>query len=225
MSKVKLIIFDCDGVLVDSEMIVTNHLVRCLSDHGYHICSEDWIKRFTGKTDQLIYHEINAEMQKPVITNTVIKKMQQQIHSLLYKEVRATPGIEEVFTHVQKIGISMCVASSGTIEKINNSLTVTGLNTYFQPKHLFSAQSVKQGKPAPDLFLFAAKQMGFQPQDCLVIEDSVAGIKAASSAGMKVLGFIGGSHAKYAWYEHNIRAFNIPIANNATELLDFLIKL
>ena len=84
---------------------------------------------------------------------------------------------------------------------------------------MFTSQQVSKGKPAPDLFLFAASQMGFSPGDCIVIEDSAAGIEAAIAAGMHVVGFLGGSHAQYNWYQEKINKYNVPIAKNSNELL------
>lgn len=93
---------------------------------------------------------------------------------------------------------------------------------YFNDRSIFTSQQVSNGKPAPDLFLFAANQMGFYPEDCIVIEDSSAGIEAAISAGMHVIGFLGGGHAHHHWYQEKIHAYNVPIARNYNELLKVL---
>ncbi len=155
-------------------------------------------------------------------TPDIIEHIQNQIHLALHSEVSAVKGMTESLDAIRRMGENICIASSGTIEKIDKSLAVTGLKKYFLDANIFSAQSVKNGKPAPDLFLFAAQQMGYKPSDCIVIEDSLAGIKAANSAGMDVVGFLGGSHAKYQWYEYDMKAYNIPIVKDSDELLKFL---
>jgi beta-phosphoglucomutase-like phosphatase (HAD superfamily) len=114
--------------------------------------------------------------------------------------------------------INRCVASGSRRERVIRSLEITHQMKYFDEKTIFTAQQVERGKPAPDLFLFAAKQMGVSPQDCLVIEDSCAGIEAAQQAGMSVIGFLGGEHAKFEWYQEPIKVFGIPIAHTADEL-------
>jgi HAD superfamily hydrolase (TIGR01509 family) len=223
----KLIIFDCDGVLVDSEIIVTQFLINYLKKYNYHISSEHWIKRFIGKTDKMIYQEINEELEKLEVspfTDDLINKIQNKIHQTLHKQLLAIDGIKELLEVIYKNGEDFCVASSGTVNKINTSLKVTGLKYYFDDKNIFSAQFVKHGKPAPDLFLFVAQQMGYHPHNCIVIEDSLAGINAALAAGMDVMGFLGGSHAKYQWYKQHIQTCNIPIVNNSAELLAFLMQ-
>lgn len=219
----RLIIFDCDGVLVDSEIIITKYFIKYLQEFGFTISIEDAIKRFTGKSDKMVYHEINLESDNS-FTPELMDYIQKQVHFALHAEVLAVNGMTQLVETIQKNpAIDFCIASSGTFEKINKSLTVTELIKYFNHKNIFSVQSVKKGKPAPDLFLFAAKQMGHQPDTCVVIEDSIIGIEAALAAGMKAIAFLGGSHAKYPWYEQDLQAYNVPIVKNANELLKTLV--
>lgn len=219
----RLLIFDCDGVLVDSEIIVTKHFVKYLCQYGYQITFEDAIRRFTGKSDKMVYDEINLELEILRFTPDIRDHIQNQIHLALHAKLPAVNGMKQLLETIKINGDCICVASSGTIEKITKSLTVTGLIKYFHHENVFSVENVKNGKPAPDLFLFAAAQMGYHPSACLVIEDSVAGIEAAISAGMNVVGFLGGSHAQYCWYKHSIKAHNISTVKDSDELLKFLL--
>lgn len=211
-----LLIFDCDGVLVDSEIITTTSFVEQLDDVGYPITIEDSIKRFTGRSAQSIYKEINDE-QGIYLSAPMIDKMQKKVHEILHQEIVPIPGIPELLSGL-KGDNAFCVASSGTIDKIEKSLNKTHLNEHFAPNQIFSAQHVVKGKPAPDLFLHAAQQMGYKPQNCIVIEDSPAGIEAALAASMAVIGFLGGSHTNYDWYQNRIKSYSIPVAYTSEEI-------
>jgi HAD superfamily hydrolase (TIGR01509 family) len=217
----KCIIFDCDGVLVDSEMITTKYFIKHLHDIGYQISIEDAIKRFTGISDKAVYEEISKESGL-LFTSEQIKHIQEQVHNALHAELPAISGIAELLASLEKNGTKMCVASSGTLDKIYKSLDVTNLRKYFSRQNIFSVQNVRKGKPAPDLFLFAARKMGYDAKDCIVIEDSLAGIEAALAANMRVIGFLGGSHAHYNWYKFKMNAYNITIAHNSVELSKIL---
>ena len=220
----KCIIFDCDGVLVDSEIITTKHFIKHLRAIGYHISIEDAIKRFTGISAKMVYEAISKETGI-IFTPEQIDHIQSQVHHSLHAEVAAISGIPELLSTLEKNNSQTCVASSGTLDKINKSLRVTGLIKYFHDQTIFSVQNVEKGKPAPDLFLFAAKKMGYDPKDCIVVEDSLAGIEAAIAANMRVIGFLGGSHAHYDWYKLKMGTYNIPIAQNSVELAKILTEL
>lgn len=186
---VDLVIFDCDGVLVDSEVISCRAHAETLTRHGYPITAEQVLQRFLGRSMRQATREVEAELGR---------SLPDDFHSQVYTEIfrsfatslEATPHIGETLT---QIAVPTCVASSGPPEKISASLNRVGLYDRFAP-NIFSAVQVPNGKPAPDLFLFAAKQMQTQPARCLVIEDSVPGVTGARAAGMTVLGFHGGSH-------------------------------
>lgn len=217
----KCIIFDCDGVLVDSEIITTKYFIKYLHHIGYQISIEDAIKRFTGISDKAVYAEISKE-SGILFTSEQIKQIQEKVHYALHAELPAITGIAELLASLEKNGTKMCVASSGTLDKIYKSLDVTGLRKYFPDQNIFSVQNVRKGKPAPDLFLFAAINMGYDAKDCIIIEDSLAGIEAALAANMRVIGFLGGSHAQYDWYKLKMSTYNIPIAHNSIELSKIL---
>jgi HAD superfamily hydrolase (TIGR01509 family) len=188
---IELVIFDCDGVLVDSEVISCRAHAETLTRHGYPITDDQVLERFLGRSMRQAVREVEAELGR---------NLPQDFHSQVYAEIfrlfaislEATPHIGEVLA---QITVPACVASSGPPEKISTSLNRVGLYDRFLP-HIFSAAQVPNGKPAPDLFLFAAEEMKASPARCIVIEDSVAGVTGARAAGMTVLGFHGGSHCR-----------------------------
>jgi len=188
----KLIIFDCDGVLVDSEMIASRVLAAKLSAIGYPVTAQQCRERFTGKwmTDVLAtVAETGVEV--PDDFKETLKAADIEAFA---RELRPMPGVLQA---IRELRHDRCVASSGSVEKMETTLGISGLLPFFKP-HLFSAVHVKRGKPEPDLFLYAAQRMGHAPSDCLVIEDSTAGVTAARRAGMRVIGFAGASHAREA---------------------------
>jgi HAD superfamily hydrolase (TIGR01509 family) len=188
---VDLVIFDCDGVLVDSEVISCRAHSQMLTRHGYPITADQVLDRFLGQSMRKATLEIEAELGR---------RLPDDFHTQVYAEIfrmfaaslEATPHIDAALATIM---VPVCVASSGPPEKISTSLHHVGLYDRFAP-HIFSASQVERGKPAPDLFLFAAGQMQVSPARCLVIEDSVAGVTGARAAGMTVLGFFGGSHCR-----------------------------
>jgi beta-phosphoglucomutase-like phosphatase (HAD superfamily) len=186
-----LVIFDCDGVLVDSEVISCRAHAETLTRHGYPITADQVLDRFLGVSERearlMIEHETSRKL--PEDFESQIKQATLQSYA---DDLRAISYVGEA---IAAIGVPKCVASSGTPDKIRHGLTCTGLYHQFAP-HIFSASQVKHGKPAPDLFLFAASQMQATPARCLVIEDSVPGVTGARAAGMTVFGFHGGSHCR-----------------------------
>jgi HAD superfamily hydrolase (TIGR01509 family) len=188
---INLIIFDCDGVLVDSEVISCRAHAQALTRYGYPITSEQVFERFLGRSMRQATREVEAELGRS-LPDDFHAQVYAEIFRLFAISLEATPYIGEVLDHLT---VPACVASSGPPEKISASLNRVGLYDRFAP-HIFSAVQVPNGKPAPDLFLFAADQMQTQPERCLVVEDSISGITAARAAGMTVLGFCGGSHCR-----------------------------
>jgi len=185
----ELVIFDCDGVLVDSEVLSSLAHAETLTRHGYPITAEQERERFLGVSDREARLIIEAEIGR-ILPDDFENQMQQAALQLYAEHLGLIPHVSET---VAALGLPKCVASSGTPEKIRHGLTCAGLYELLTP-HIFSAVQVKRGKPAPDLFLFAAQQMKASPDCCIVIEDSVAGVTGARAAGMTVLGFHGGSH-------------------------------
>ncbi len=215
----KLVIFDCDGVLVDSEIISNRIVSETLTSLGYSITAEDCIMKFAGlnanSVRQIILNDSGIEIPSDYFAlqqTLVLKAFETELISL------AKPVLETI----EKMNIRRCIASSSSISRITRSLELTNQLLYFTNQSIFTSQQVPKGKPAPDLFLFAANQMGFNPEDCIVIEDSSTGIEAAVAARMNVVGFLGGSHTHYSWYQEKIYAYGIPIAKNCDELLQQL---
>ena len=188
---VDLVIFDCDGVLVDSEVISCRAHAETLTRHGYPITPDQVLARFLGVSDREARQTIESEIGRK-LPDDFESQMKQAALQRYADDLRAIPHVGGT---IDAIGLPKCVASSGTPEKIRHGLTCAGLYDRLAP-HIFSAGQVKRGKPAPDLFLFAAEQMQAAPALCLVIEDSLPGIAGAVAAGMTVLGFHGGSHCR-----------------------------
>ena len=186
-----LIIFDCDGVLVDSEVISCRAHAETLTRHGYPITSEQVFHRFLGRSTKQANSEVEADLGR-ALPDDFHLQLQDTLYRTFEADLEAVPHIHAALDAITQ---PVCVASSGSHQRMQISLGRTRLYGRFAP-NIFSASQVDNGKPAPDLFLFAAGQMNVPPERCLVIEDSVAGIAAAVAAGMPVLGFHGGSHCQ-----------------------------
>jgi HAD superfamily hydrolase (TIGR01509 family) len=186
---IELVIFDCDGVLVDSEVISCRVHAEVLTRYGYPITAEQVRERFLGRTALDATLEVERELGRP-LAETYDLDRRTTLIAALAETVEAIPYLHEV---LDAIDARRCVASSAAHEKIFTTLTRVKLYERFAP-NIFSGSQVRFGKPAPDLFLFAAEQMKVPSARCLVIEDSVAGVTGALAAGMMVLGFHGGSH-------------------------------
>lgn len=188
---IDLVIFDCDGVLVDSEVISCATHAEVLSAHGYPISTEQVFDRFLGRSLKQATLEIEAELGRS-LPDDFQARLQDRMYRTFETDLQAIDGIVHA---LDQIKVPVCVASSGSHQRMRVSLGATGLYDRFAP-NIFSASQVTNGKPAPDLFLFAAAQMHATPARCVVVEDSVAGITGAAAAGMAVLGFHGGSHCR-----------------------------
>lgn len=186
-----LIIFDCDGVLVDSEVISCSSVAEALTKHGARTDIEYVIEKFLGRPSSSIIEDYEKRTAKPAPPE-FIHDWRSTLFSRLHNELDAIPHVRSA---IEAINMKRCVASSSDMERLNISLTKTNLINLFC-ENIFSTTMVKNGKPAPDLFLLAAKNMGTSPDRCVVIEDSPSGIKAAKSAEMLAIGFTGGSHYK-----------------------------
>ena len=186
---IELVIFDCDGVLVDSEIISCRTHAGVLTRYGYTITSEQVFDRFLGRSDKQAHAEVESELGR-ALPDEYHAALQDELYRTFEAELEAIAGVHEV---LDQIVLPACIASSGSHQRMRITLGRTGLLERFAP-NIFSASEVAHGKPAPDLFLFAAESMKTKPERCLVIEDSVSGITAARAAGMTVLGFCGGSH-------------------------------
>ena len=186
----ELVIFDCDGVLVDSEALSVTALLGMIALAGGTVGEDAAYEHFLGKSMKSV-REILGRDFGVEITDQHLTAMRVELMRKFREELKPMPGIAQV---LPRLGVPFCVASSGTLDRIRYALDITGLLGLLEP-HLFSAAMVAKGKPAPDLFLHAAASMRAQPRNCVVVEDSPAGIAAARAAGMRVLAFTGGTHA------------------------------
>jgi HAD superfamily hydrolase (TIGR01509 family) len=185
----KLIIFDCDGVLVDSEPISIGVLLDVLAREGRVIEEGAAYRYFLGRSMATIGELLESDFDF-VITEEHLEDIRHELYQRFRKELQP---IRNIRATLEQLTVPYCVASSSQPERIRLSLEVAGLLDLFEPR-IYSAVMVRHGKPAPDLFLYAAREMGVAAADCVVIEDSPAGIKAAKRAGMPVFAFHGGSH-------------------------------
>lgn len=181
------VIFDCDGVLVDSEKIGVHIDRKVLAEVGINFTVEEVVANFMGKSDKYFIETVESIIGKSV-PNNWLEEISRRYQEAFENELTPVPGIVAALDELE---LPHCVASSGSHEKMRFTLGKTGLLERFENK-LFSSTQVERGKPHPDLFLFAAKQMGWEPERCLVVEDSHAGVEAGLAAGMKVAAYAGG---------------------------------
>lgn len=187
-----LVIFDCDGVLVDTESIANRLLVRLFAQDGFIISYEESRRRFLGKSLEAVMAHVETAIGRPLRADWLDYVRDETVKAFA-EGVETVPHVRDVLVGLKARNIPFCVASSGNFEKMRFTLASSGLLPLVADV-LHSAVQVAQGKPAPDLFLFAAKSMGHAPSDCVVIEDSVPGVQAAIAAGMPVLGYAGDPH-------------------------------
>lgn len=185
-----LLIFDCDGVLVDSELIANAVLAELITSLGHPTTVEDSILTYTGRSLTDVLATAEKLLGRPIPQDTG-NDYGRQLFDRFRRELIAMEGAQAA---IAALPHRRCVASSSTPERLMLAPEVTGLAPLFGTS-VFSAVQVPRGKPAPDLFLYAARAMDEPPADCIVIEDSPLGVEAAIAAGMRVIGFTGGSHA------------------------------
>jgi HAD superfamily hydrolase (TIGR01509 family) len=185
VSDFELVIFDCDGVLVDSERLAVRTEAQILSGLGWPLTESEIVERFVGRSAAYMQQEIERHLGRRIDWQVEFERRYREVFG---RELVVVPGVPEVLNGIQ---VPVCVASSGSHEKMRFTLGKTGLFDRFEGR-IFSVDEVPHGKPAPDIFLFAAERMGASPDRCAVIEDSVSGVTAAQAAGMAVFAFAGG---------------------------------
>lgn len=183
---IDLVIFDCDGVLVDSERLSIEVDRRVLADLGWELSSDEIVHRFVGRSAAYFRSEIESYLGSPLPDDW--EATYQPWYVAAFAELIAVDGVERA---LDEIVTATCVASSGTHAKIRRTLGMTGLLPRFEGR-IFSVEDVVVGKPAPNLFLHAADRLGVHPEHCAVVEDSRFGVRAARAAGMRVYGYAGG---------------------------------
>jgi HAD superfamily hydrolase (TIGR01509 family) len=188
VEDLQLVIFDCDGVLVDSEVISNEVLARALTREGLPTTLPEARRDYQG----LLLADIRASAEGKLgreLPEDWLERYERERAEAFHRELGPVPGAAEVVQSISAAGVSVCVASQGKLEKTLLSLSLTGLRHLFPRDALFSAYSVTRGKPHPDLFLHAAATMNAKPSRCVVVEDSPSGVTAAVSAGMRVFGY------------------------------------
>lgn len=183
-----LIIFDCDGVLVDSELLSCRCLSETLSEFGIALSPAQALELFLGRSTAAIEQHYRERGQ--AVPAGFLTRLKSHVLTTFAGALQPIAGIDAVLSGLRQ---PFCVASSSDLDRVSLSLEVTGLAAHFGER-LYTAQMVRRGKPAPDLFLYAAERMGAQPSRTLVIEDSASGVQAAKAAGMTAWGFTGGGH-------------------------------
>jgi HAD superfamily hydrolase (TIGR01509 family) len=187
-----LVIFDCDGVLIDSELLSVRAGREALAECGIELSIEEILERYTGISFAGTVADLEA--RHGPLPADFADRHRRHLWPLFERELRAIPGVTAV---VDALTCKTCVASSGRPDRLRHALSLVGLYDRFHP-NIFSTVEVAHGKPAPDLFLYAAERIGVMPARCVVIEDSLPGVTAAVAAGMTVVGFVGASHCRPA---------------------------
>ncbi|MGW1605407.1 HAD family hydrolase [Streptomyces eurythermus] len=183
-----LVIFDNDGVLVDSEPISNRLLAGYLTELGHPTSYEDSIRDYMGSAMHRV-HDLVLERTGRRLPEDFDEIFHARVFAAFERELRPVPGVTDVLEKLAADGVPYCVASSGSHERIRVGHRTTGLDRWFTDERIFSSEDVGRGKPAPDLFLYAAERMGVAPGRCVVVEDSPLGVQAAVAAGMDVYGF------------------------------------
>ncbi len=210
----ELIIFDCDGVLVDSEALVSEIYSNFFKEHGVSISAHELGARYAGKTDFNLMQDIQAryDVVLPKDAQTQVGKLAK---ARMENELQAIDGVIDLLTQLE---YAKCVCSNSGYKRLIQSLDVTGVIDHFEVGHIFSANFVDNPKPAPDLHLLAAAEFKVSPDRCLVIEDSITGVEAASAAGMMSYGFTGAGHIGEGQDEHLRKAGASKVFSSMMEL-------
>ena len=212
-----LVIFDCDGVLIDSELIFARVLGECLCEAEFRATTEEALALGFGRNRATLTAAVEARFGL-TLSDAFFETMRARSALALARELQPMPGIEAL---LRGLPARRCVASNGHLPRVRERLALTGLLPLFDP-HVYSATQVAAGKPAPDLFLHAARELVVAPSDCLVVEDSHAGVEAALAAGMPVVGFCGGSHCPGDHGDRLLAAGCAHVFRRMTDLAAFL---
>jgi HAD superfamily hydrolase (TIGR01509 family) len=213
----ELMIFDCDGVLVDSELIFARVLGECLRMAGFPASVEEAFEFGFGNDREGLSAAVSSRFGR-TLPDGFFDDLRACTGRVIERELAPMPGIAALLAALPG---PRCVASNGHLERVRQRLQLTGLLDLFEP-HVFSAIQVACGKPAPDLFLFAAQRLQVRPASCLVVEDSISGVAAARAAGMPVVGFCGGSHCPPGHADRLRRAGCLAVFATMPDLGTFL---
>jgi len=203
------VIFDCDGVLVDTEIVAAKVAVQNLQKYDVEISIEEYISTYSGSITSLVFKKLLPQIDEQKL-NTMVEGFEVEV----YNSLVPITGMKEV---IQNISLKKSVVSNSRLWQVEKAMKITGLGQYFS--HLFSSEMVPNPKPHPDVYLLAAETNKVDPKECLVIEDSKSGVTAALSAGMNVIGFIGGSHILEGHDKELLKKGVASVANNPQKLL------
>lgn len=212
------ILFDCDGVLVDSEVIAVGIESKLLTEAGFPMTFDEVASAFVGLSHKEVMEILEAKFGRPVPAD-ISDRIQAETLAAFPHELYAVGGIDAVLS---ANSLPRCVASSSTLDRINLSLELTSLDQHFSGQHIYSSQMVERGKPEPDLFLHAAAGLDIDPAACVVIEDSPYGVLAGIAAGMDVIGLTAGLHSTPALAQRLIDSGARRIAETTEQLGNML---
>jgi HAD superfamily hydrolase (TIGR01509 family) len=218
--SISLVIFDCDGVLVDSEPISNRVLADMLAEQGLPMSLAEARGHFQGLLLSQVLDRAEDMLGRPLPPGWLDEYVERRADAFR-AELKPVDGAASLVHDVAAAGLAVCVASQGSLQKTARSLALTGLDASFAPAARFSAEQVAHGKPHPDLFLYAAERMGFAPGDCAVVEDTPSGVTAAHRAGMTVYGLAADSDPQAlreagAIVVETLDALRAPLAGTAT---------
>lgn len=189
---IQLVIFDCDGVLINSEILSRKVLLGLLENKGVSVDEAYFNAHFLGRTFESVTQQVFDDFSV-VLDEGFREQFRLALFDTFSNELEVTEGIKSILSELNK---PYCVATSSSPARVGHALEVTALKEFFGKK-VFTASLVKQGKPAPDIFLYSAEKMGFKPSECLVIEDSISGLKAGLAANMQVVQYNGAGHMQH----------------------------
>ena len=213
-----LVIFDCDGVLIDSELLSVRADRETLAECGIELSIDEILERYAGISFAAVVADLEARHGR--LPADFADRRRRRLWPLFDSELQAIPGVSAV---IDALTCKACVASSGRPDRLRHTLSLVGLYDRFHP-NIFSAVEVAHGKPAPDLFLHAAERMGVTPARCIVIEDSLPGVTAAVAAGMTVIGFVGASHCRPGDAARLAAQGAVAVIDDMRELLPMLVR-
>ncbi|MCC9620916.1 HAD-IA family hydrolase [Thalassospira sp. MA62] len=215
---IEAVIFDCDGVLIDSEILSFAVDEKLLPDYGVTITTGELARDFGGVTYGEMVAALNERFGANIETVSYQKRCEAELVRTFETELRAIEGIHDL---LENLSAPFALASGSDLARLDQCLRLTNLAGFFEDR-VFSAEQVKRGKPAPDVFLLAAKTCGWTPAHSLVIEDSPSGVVAAKAAGMQSVGFLGGAHRSDEDADILRDAGAVHVAGNSTELCGYL---
>ena len=218
MTDIRAVIFDMDGCLVDSEPMSLETLAELMAAEGLHATPDDLRKRFLGMSIQAIVRQIAQALDRPDLPDFA-RDFEERLLARYPAELRVIPGIPALLDDLAAGGIAVAIATGSSVRRLGITLEVAGLAERFGDR-IFSADQVRRGKPAPDLFLLAAERLGIPPDACAVMEDSPHGIAGAVAAGMRAVGFTGGTHLEGMRDDHARRLADAGAAAVLSGLAD-----